>query len=74
MKRGSFRITLCIRGDRRTLYAPSEREAALMAESAIRRYDASSGGVGFIIDAPNTRASVRISAYVADVAREMEFA
>lgn len=74
MKRGSFRVTLCIRGDRRVLLAPSEREAALMAESVIRRYDDPSGGVGFIIDTPNERASVRISAYLADVAREMEFA
>jgi len=74
MKRGSFRITLCIRGDRRVLIAQSEREAALMAESVIRRHDDSPGGVGYIIDAPTSRASERISAYLADVAREMEFA
>jgi hypothetical protein len=74
MKRGSFRITLCIRGDRRVLLARSEREAALMAESVIRRHDDPPGGVGYIIDAPDARASERISAYLADVAREMELA
>ncbi|WP_456684707.1 hypothetical protein [Bradyrhizobium sp. P5_C11_2] len=68
------RITFYIRGDRRVLLARSEREAALMAESVIRRYDDPPGRVGFIIDASDAQASARIAAYLDDAAQEMELA
>lgn len=74
MKRAPFRITIRINGDRRILLAVSEREAALKAESVIRRYDNLPGGAGFIIEASDTQASARIAAYLTDVALEMELA
>ncbi|KQS83645.1 MULTISPECIES: hypothetical protein [Methylobacterium] len=74
MKRAPFRILIRIEGDRRVLRATSEREAALKAESVLRRYDVLPGGAGLIIEASDTRASARIAAYLADVALEMEIA
>lgn len=74
MKRAPFRILIRIDGDRRVLRATSEREAALKAESVLRRYDVPPGGAGFIIEASDTQARARIAAYLADVALEMEIA
>ncbi|KAA0125839.1 hypothetical protein CIW48_01720 [Methylobacterium sp. P1-11] len=74
MKRAPFRIMIRINGDQRILLATSEREAALKAESVLRRYDAPPGAAGFIIEATDTQASTRIAAYLADVALEMEIA
>ncbi|MGU3469162.1 hypothetical protein ACLBXO_30390 [Methylobacterium sp. C33D] len=74
MKRAPFRIMIGIAGDRRLLLAASEREAALKAESVLRRYDAPPGGAGFIIETSDTQARARLAAYLADVARELDLA
>ncbi|ACB28160.1 hypothetical protein ABID82_006222 [Methylobacterium sp. PvP062] len=74
MKRAPFRITICINGDRRILLATTEREAALKAESVLRRYDTSPGGAGFVIEASDFQARARLAAYLADVALETEAA
>lgn len=71
MKRAPFRISIVNGDDRRVLRAKSEREAALMAESVIRRIDNLAGCAGFIIETADNQAIVRISAYLADVAVEM---
>ncbi|MBE7200157.1 MAG: hypothetical protein INR70_20450 [Parafilimonas terrae] len=67
MKRDAFLITLHAAGLVRRLTAPTEREAALAAESVVRLHCDRPGGIGFVIDAADARASRRIAAYLADV-------
>lgn len=74
MKHAPYRITVFHGDDRRVLRAKSEREAALMAESVIRRYEDLPGGAGFIVETSDAEASKRIAAYLADVALEMDVA
>lgn len=70
MKRDAFLITLHASGLVRRLTAPTEREAALAAESVVRLHCDRPGGIGFVIDAADTRASRRIAAYLSDVMAE----
>ncbi len=49
----------------------SEREAALAAESVVRLHCDRPGGIGFVIDAADARASRRIAAYISDVMAEV---
>ncbi|MGU3282497.1 hypothetical protein [Methylobacterium mesophilicum] len=70
MKRDAFLITLRASGLERRLAAPTEREAALAAESVVRLHCDCPGGIGFIIDAADTPASRRIAAYLSDVMAE----
>ena len=70
MKRDAFLITLHASGLVRRLAAPTEREAALAAESVVRLHCDRPGGIGFVIDSADTRASRRIAAYLSDVMTE----
>ena len=70
MKRDAFLITLRAFGLERRLTAPTEREAALAAESVVRLHCDRPGGIGFIIDAADATASRRIAAYLSDVMAE----
>ena len=70
MKRDAFLITLHAAGLVRRLAAPTEREAALAAESVVRLHCDRPGGIGFVIDAADARASRRIAAYLSDVMAE----
>ena len=71
MKRDAFLITLHGAGLVRRLAAPTEREAALAAESVVRLHCDRPGGIGFVIDAADARASRRIAAYISDVMAEV---
>ena len=69
-----FRVTLETRDGRRVLTAAAEREAALMAESILRRYEGESLTVGFCIDCADREASRRIAFYLTDLALELDLA
>ncbi len=71
VKRDAFLITLHGAGLVRRLATPSEREAALAAESVVRLHCDRPGGIGFVIDAADARASRRIAAYISDVMAEV---
>jgi hypothetical protein len=68
------RVTLETRNGRRVLVATSEREAALMAESVLRRFEGQSITVGFCVDCADREASRRIALYLTDLARELDLA
>lgn len=70
MKRDAFLITLHASGSVRRLTAPTEREAARAAESVVRLHCDRPGGIGFVIDAADGRASQRIAAYLSDIMAE----
>ncbi len=70
MKRDAFLITLHASGFVRRLMAPTEREAALAAESVVRLHGERPGGIGFVIDAADARAIRRIAAYLSEVIAE----
>lgn len=72
MKRDAFLITLRAPGLVRRLIAPTEREAALAAETVVRWHCDRPGGIGFVIDAADTRASRRIAAYLSNVMAETD--
>ena len=59
---------------RRVLRASTEREAALMAESVLRRYEGKAMTVGFSVEGPNPGGTRRIAFYLTDVALELELA
>lgn len=71
VKRDAFLITLHVSGLVRRLTAPTEREAALAAESVVRLHGDHPGGIGFVIDAADTQASRRLAAYLSDVMAEI---
>lgn len=67
MGRDAFLITLRASGLVRRLVAPTEREAALAAESVIRLHCDRPGGISFVIDAADMRASQHVATYLSDV-------
>ncbi|MBB2961433.1 hypothetical protein [Methylobacterium sp. R2-1] len=69
-----FRVTLETRDGRRALTAPTEREAALMAESVMRRYERESLTVGFSVDCADREAGRRVAFYLTDLALELVLA
>ena len=69
-----FRVTLETQDGRRVLHAPAEREAALMAESVMRRYEGETLRVGFSIDCADREASHRIAFYLTDLALDLALA
>ncbi len=71
MKRDAFLITLHASSLVRRLAAPTEREAALAAESVLRLHCDQPGGIGFVIDAEDGPAIRRIAAYLSDVMAEI---
>ncbi|MGH1571311.1 hypothetical protein ACRAWG_12220 [Methylobacterium sp. P31] len=74
MPQMQFRVTLETRDGRRVLSAPEEREAALMAESVMRRYEGETLTVGFSVDCADREASHRIAFYLTDLALELDLA
>ncbi|MGH1573989.1 hypothetical protein ACRAWG_29240 [Methylobacterium sp. P31] len=74
MPHKQFRVTLETRDGRRVLTAAAEREAALMAESVLRRYEGESLTVGFSVDCKDREASRRIAFYLTDLALELNLA
>lgn len=74
MPQKQFRVTLETRDGRRILSAATEREAALMAESVLRRYEGESFTVGFCVDCADREASHRIAFYLTDLALELDLA
>ncbi|MGE7157332.1 hypothetical protein ACQKJ1_26850 [Methylorubrum rhodesianum] len=54
--------------------ASTEREAALMAESVLRRYERQTLTVGFSVDCADREAGSRIAFYLTDLALELELA
>lgn len=74
MSRTHFRVTLETRHGRRVLTAPREREAALMAESVMRRYEGEKLTVGFSVDCADREARRRIACYLTDLALELDLA
>ena len=66
-----YEITILAAGTQRTLFARTEREAALMAESVLRRFDGKPALIGFWIDAPDRGALKRLGAYLGGVLTEM---
>ncbi|RYF09539.1 MAG: hypothetical protein EOO40_06730 [Deltaproteobacteria bacterium] len=66
-----FEITILAGGVQRTLLARTEREAALMGESVLRRFEGKATLIGFWIDAPDRAALKRLGAYLGNVLSEM---
>ncbi|MCJ2042543.1 hypothetical protein MKK55_26870 [Methylobacterium sp. J-059] len=66
-----YEITILAAGIQRTLFAQTEREAALMGESVLRRFEGKLGLIGFWIDAPDKGALKRLGAYLSSVLTEM---
>jgi hypothetical protein len=66
-----YEITILAAGVQRTLFARTEREAALMGESVLRRFEGKPGLIGFWIDAPDRGALKRLGAYLSSVLAEM---
>ena len=66
-----YEITILAAGVQRTLMAETEREAALMAESVLRRFEGKAALIGFWIDAPDRGALKRLGAYLASVLTEI---
>ena len=66
-----FEITILAGGVQRTLLAQTEREAALMGESVLRRFDGKPVLIGFWIDAPDQYALNRLGTYLSGVLTEM---
>lgn len=69
-----FEVTLNTRDGQRILTAPAEREAALMAESVMRRYEGETLRVGFAVACPDPDARQRIAFYLTDLALELDLA
>lgn len=69
-----FEVTLNTRDGRRVLTASAEREAALMAESVMRRYEGETLRVGFVVACPDPDARRRIACYLTDLALELDVA
>ena len=74
MPQTHFQVTLETRDGRRVLNALAEREAALMAESVMRRYEGETLTVGFSINCADREASRRIAFYLTDLALELDLA
>lgn len=74
MSKTLFRVTLETRDGCRALTASTEREAALMAESVLRRYERQTLTVGFSVDCADREAGSRIAFYLTDLALELELA
>ena len=68
MNAQTYRVTLETRDGRRVLTAMAEREAALMAESVLRRYAGQTLTVGFSVACTDPEARRRIAYYLTDVA------
>lgn len=68
------RVTLETRNGRRVLVVTSEREAALMAESVLRRFEGRSITIGFCVDCADREASRRIALYLTNLALELDLA
>ena len=66
-----FEITILNGGVKRTLLAQTEREAALMSERVLRRYQGKPVLIGFWIDAPDRSALNRLGKYLSGVLTEM---
>jgi hypothetical protein len=64
-------ITIRARGHQREIIAPSEREAALMAEDTLRQFEEDGLLVGYWIDCSDAGARGRIAAYLSDLAFEL---
>lgn len=62
MKHDAFLIILRAPGRARRLTAAAEREAAPAAVSVVRLHRDRPGGIGFVVDAADMRASRRIAA------------
>ena len=65
------RITIRAHGHMHTVTAPSEREAALMAESILRQFAGDVMSVGYWVDCSDTGAMRRIAHYLDDLATEL---
>jgi hypothetical protein len=65
------RITIRAHGHMRTVTAPSEREAALRAESILRQFTGNVMSVGYWVDCSDTGAMQRIAHYLDDLAAEL---
>ncbi|CAO4137891.1 hypothetical protein [Methylorubrum extorquens] len=74
MPEAQFQVTLETRDGRRVFTAPVEREAALMAESVMRRYEGQTLTVGFSVNCADREASHRIAFYLTDLALELNLA
>lgn len=74
MSAARYEVTLNTRDGRRVLTAWAEREAALMAESVMRRYEGETLGVGFVVACPDPEARRRIAFYLTDLALELDLA
>jgi hypothetical protein len=74
MPHNRFRVTLETRDGRRVLTAATEREAALMAESVLRRYAGEPLKVGFCVECTEREASRRIAFYLTDLVLELDLA
>ncbi|WP_336492573.1 hypothetical protein [Methylobacterium nigriterrae] len=70
----AYQVTIAAGRGPRTVSAPTEREAALMAESVLRQYEGEALGIGFWIDCADAAAGRRIAAYLADLALELDLA
>ncbi|MCJ2010771.1 hypothetical protein [Methylobacterium sp. J-092] len=66
-----YEITIFAAGIRRTLFAQTEREVALMAESILRRFEGKPALIGFWVDAPDRGALKHLGAYLGDVLAEL---
>ena len=65
------RNTIRARGHMRTVTSPSEREAALMAESILRQFTGNVMSVGYWVDCSDTGAMQRIAHYLDGLAAEL---
>jgi hypothetical protein len=68
----AFEIDIRTLYSRSILRAPSEREAALKAESLIRKVHARGELAGFRIEGPDAAATGRLSEYLEGVMAEVE--
>ncbi|MEG9504387.1 MAG: hypothetical protein MIN69_21455 [Methylorubrum extorquens] len=69
-----FQVTLETRDGRRALTASTERDAALMAETVLRRYEGQTLTVGFSVECADCEAGTRVAFYLTDLALELELA
>jgi hypothetical protein len=74
MTAARYEVTLSTRDGQRVLTASGEREAALMAESVMRRYEGETLCVGFIVACTDPEARRRIACYLTDLALELDLA